>query len=54
MPVSPVEPDFSHLIIAFTQQSNEDSKSHINFYKVIKLADGTHSVFDFKLDAIEV
>ena len=49
----PVEPDFSHLIVAFTHRSKVDTKHHINFYKVIELADGTHSVFDFKLDAIQ-
>ena len=26
---------------------------HINFYKAIQLEDGTHSVFEFKLDAIQ-
>ena len=48
--------DFSHVIVAFTTRSVEEDSSishNINLYKVIELEDGTVSVFDFKINAIQ-
>ena len=39
---------FSHIIIGVTTNFN-----NINFYKIIELANGTHSVFEYKTNAIQ-
>ena len=44
--------DFSHIIIAFTSRSDEDSHHHINFFKIVEHRDGSLKVFEYKLNAI--
>ena len=42
----------NHLILAFTTTKKDDQFQHIDFYKVVELADGSHSIFDFEIDAV--
>ena len=42
----------NHVILAFTTTKLGDQFQHINFYKVIELADGSHAIFDFEVGAV--
>ena len=47
------EPNINHIIIGISSKSTQDTLDHINFFKVIELANGTRYVFEYALDVIK-